>query len=68
MPKKVRELEAALARAGFVRESGKGSHRKWTHAASGAYALISGQPGHDAHRYQERQVRDAIHHSQTHQP
>lgn len=59
MPRKVRELEADLARAGFSRQSGKGSHRKWIHR-SGAKVTISGQPGDDAKRYQEDLVRDAI--------
>ncbi|MDR1192317.1 MAG: type II toxin-antitoxin system HicA family toxin [Verrucomicrobiales bacterium] len=59
MPKKIRELEQELKHAGFVWESGKGSHRKWRHA-SGVAVFMSGQPGHDAQRYQEKQVRLGI--------
>jgi predicted RNA binding protein YcfA (HicA-like mRNA interferase family) len=59
MPRKIRELEADLARAGFTRQSGKGSHRKWAHP-SGAKVTMSGLPGDDAKRYQEDLVRDAI--------
>ncbi len=31
MPRKLRELEADLARAGFIKKPAKGSHRKWIH-------------------------------------
>ena len=59
MPKKIRELEASLKKAGFVCIPGKGSHRKWWHS-TGALAVMSGKPGNDARRYQEREVADAI--------
>ena len=61
MPRKVRELEAELAREGFVRRSGKGSHRRWEHPVGpGNTVTIAGQAGADAAPYQERQVREAI--------
>jgi hypothetical protein len=41
------------------KEAGKGSHRKWRHQ-NGVYVVMSGNAGHDAHRYQERQVVAAI--------
>lgn len=64
MPKKIRELEAALKKAGFLCFPGKGSHRKWKHA-SGAQFNMSGNPGHDAKRYQEKGVVEEIQKSQS---
>jgi predicted RNA binding protein YcfA (HicA-like mRNA interferase family) len=60
MPRKIRELEADLAKAGFTRHSGKGSHRHWTHPKVKLPITISGQPGDDAQPYQETEVRRAI--------
>jgi predicted RNA binding protein YcfA (HicA-like mRNA interferase family) len=60
MPRKVRELEADLRKAGFTRQSGKGSHRRWVHTLYPGHVAISGQEGDDAKRYQERQVAEAI--------
>jgi predicted RNA binding protein YcfA (HicA-like mRNA interferase family) len=60
MPRKVRELEADLARAGFTRQPGKGSHRKWLHPKYKGSVTISGQPGADARHYQEEKVAAAI--------
>ncbi len=59
MPKKIRELEAELQRAGFAWSAGKGSHRKWRHP-TGSLAILSGKAGDDAKRYQEKQVAAAI--------
>jgi len=58
MPRKIRELETDLARAGFTKKPGKGSHRKWIHPK--AKVNISGRPGDDAQPYQEQDVREAI--------
>ena len=55
MPRKVRELVAALIRAGFVERGGKGSHRNLLHPA-GVRITLSGRPGDDAKRYQEQEV------------
>jgi predicted RNA binding protein YcfA (HicA-like mRNA interferase family) len=52
MPRKIRELEAELQRAGFIKRPAKGSHRKWIHPK--ASVTISGHPGNDAARYQEQ--------------
>ena len=60
MPRKIRELEADLARAGFTKRPGKGSHRVWEHPKVLDGVAISGQPGGDAKPYQERDVREAI--------
>ncbi|MDR0901709.1 MAG: type II toxin-antitoxin system HicA family toxin [Opitutaceae bacterium] len=61
MPRKLRELIADLRRAGFEERPGKGSHRRFYHAASGANITLSGHnEGVDAHRYQERQLKDAM--------
>jgi len=58
-------LVAELERAGFVLASaGKGSHRKFRHPRFPGSLILSGQSGQsgdDAHFYQERLVRNAIH-------
>lgn len=59
MPRKVRELIRDLLRAGFVDRGGKGSHRNFTHP-NGAHVTISGQPGHDAKPYQEKDLERAF--------
>ena len=59
MPKKIRELEASLKKAGFICTPGKGSHRKWRHP-SGAFFLMSGGAGQDAKHYQEKEVSEEI--------
>ena len=59
MPRKVRQLIADLAKAGFVNRGGKGSHRNFTHPR-GARVTISGSAGEDAKHYQERDVRRAL--------
>jgi predicted RNA binding protein YcfA (HicA-like mRNA interferase family) len=59
MPRKVRQLISDLERAGFVNRGGKGSHRNYFHGR-GIRLTLSGNPGHDAKPYQERDVRRAI--------
>jgi predicted RNA binding protein YcfA (HicA-like mRNA interferase family) len=59
MPKKIRELIQSLKKAGFVDRGGKGSHRNFTHP-EGKMITISGKPGHDAKKYQERDVKKVI--------
>jgi predicted RNA binding protein YcfA (HicA-like mRNA interferase family) len=59
MPRKLRELIADLERAGFINRGGKGSHRNYIHPR-GARITLSGQPGADAHHYQEKEVRRKI--------
>jgi predicted RNA binding protein YcfA (HicA-like mRNA interferase family) len=59
MPRKIRQLIAALERAGFVNQGGKGSHRKFTHP-TGPRVTISGNAGDDAKHYQERDLRQAL--------
>lgn len=58
MPKKIRELEKMLKKAGFENRGGKGSHRNYT--KDGLVVTISGKSGDDAKIYQERQVDAAI--------
>ena len=60
MPRKVRELIAELERHGFVSRGGKGSHRNYSHPRVVRPVTISGQPGDDAKRYQEKAVEAAI--------
>ena len=59
MPKKIKELIRELAKAGFVSRGDKGSHRNYSHP-QGAKITLSGNPSHDAKRYQERDVKNAI--------
>ena len=59
MPKKIKELIRELVKAGFVSRGGKGSHRNYSHPL-GAKITLSGNPSHDAKRYQERDVENAI--------
>lgn len=59
MPRKVRELIRDLERAGFVNRGGKGSHRNFMHPR-GLRITVSGNPGADAKRYQERDVEQAL--------
>jgi predicted RNA binding protein YcfA (HicA-like mRNA interferase family) len=62
VPRKIRQLVADLEQAGFVLVSGgKGSHRKFRHARFPGAVILSGQSGDDAHHYQEKLVRNAIH-------
>jgi len=62
VPRKIRELVADLERAGFVLfPGGKGSHRKFRHPKLPGSVILSGHDGDDAHHYQEKQVRNAIH-------
>jgi len=59
MPKTIRELIRDLEKAGFEDRGGKGSHRNFSHP-NGAKVTLSGNPSHDAKRYQERDVEKAI--------
>jgi predicted RNA binding protein YcfA (HicA-like mRNA interferase family) len=59
VPPKIRELEARLRAAGFVRQASRGSHRKWVHP-SGRFVIVSGGAGDDAKKYQEAQIQEAI--------
>lgn len=59
MPQKIRQLIAQLQKAGFVSRGGKGSHRNFVHS-KGLRLTLSGSPGQDAKRYQERDVQRAI--------
>lgn len=59
MPKKIRELIKMLEKAGYVNRGGKGSHRNFSHP-QGRPVTLSGNPGDDAKRYQERVVEQAL--------
>jgi predicted RNA binding protein YcfA (HicA-like mRNA interferase family) len=61
MPLKVRQLKAALSKAGFMSRSAKGSHTYWEHSRyPDLYITISGHDGSDAEKYQERDVKKLI--------
>ena len=59
MPRKIRQLIADLEKAGFESRGGKGSHRNFIHP-KGLRVTVSGNAGHDARHYQEREVRRAL--------
>ena len=59
MPPKVRELIAELERNGFINRGGKGSHRNFEHPL-GERVTISGKPGDDARKYQEKLVKNSL--------
>lgn len=59
MPRKIRDLIRDLKKAGFVDCGGKGSHRNFAHP-KGSKITLSGNPSHDAKKYQERDVSKAI--------
>ena len=52
MPKKIREIIAALIAAGFREQAGagKGSHRKFVHERYAGIVTVSGNAGDDAKR------------------
>jgi predicted RNA binding protein YcfA (HicA-like mRNA interferase family) len=60
VPRKIRELIGDLEAAGFVNRGGKGSHRNFAHSKVSKTITISGNPGDDAKRYQEKAIRAAI--------
>jgi predicted RNA binding protein YcfA (HicA-like mRNA interferase family) len=64
MPRKIRELFSDLERAGFVNRGGKGSHRNFEHP-TGVRTTLSGKPGDDAKKYQEREVKKVIEESKS---
>jgi predicted RNA binding protein YcfA (HicA-like mRNA interferase family) len=59
VPQKIRELIEQLQAAGFINRGGRGSHRNFIHP-SGLRITISGKPGSDAKKYQERDVARVI--------
>jgi len=65
MPRKVRELISELEGNGFENRGGKGSHRNFVHPKVTRPVTISGNPGDDAKKYQERVVKRAIEESST---
>ena len=63
MPKKVRELKAMVAKAGYVLQSGrgKGSHTYWKHPLLPEEPLtIPGKDGDDAPLYLEKNIQRVL--------
>jgi len=60
MPKKVREMESQIAKAGWINRGGKGSHRNWVHPLTGVVLTVSGKSGSDCPHYLERQIKKAL--------
>ena len=65
MTRKVRELIEELEGSGFENRGGKGSHRNFVHPNVTRPITISGNPGDDAKKYQERAVKRAIEESKS---
>lgn len=65
MPPKLKELIAALERAGFINRKGKGSHRNFVHPRVSRPITLSGVPGDDAKHYQIRAVNRAVEESKS---
>ena len=67
MPGKVRQLVADLVAAGWrlAPGAGKGSHRKFRHPRLRYVIILSGNDGHDAHRYQEKDVHQGVNDAQA---
>ncbi len=61
MPPKIRELKAALKKAGFSSRPGKGSHTVWEHPKLPKLRVtISGKDGDDARHYLIEEVQAAL--------
>jgi predicted RNA binding protein YcfA (HicA-like mRNA interferase family) len=61
MPPKIRQLKAALTKAGCYVRPGKGSHPVWQHAAlPGLEVTLAGRDGDDAKPYQEKDVKNLL--------
>jgi len=61
MPPKIRQLKAALSKAGFYSRSAKGSHAVWIHPKFPEIRVtLSGKDGNDAQRYQIEDVQEAL--------
>ena len=61
MPVKIRQLKADLRKAGFDSRPGKGSYVVFRHPLVPALEVtIAGQDGDDAHKYQIKEVRNAL--------
>jgi predicted RNA binding protein YcfA (HicA-like mRNA interferase family) len=60
MPKKIREVEKLVAKAGWINRGGKGSHRNYVHPTTGAVVTVCGKAGDDCPRYLERQIKKAL--------
>jgi len=61
MPRKLRELRAALKRAGCSVDRQAGSHQIWEHTLVPDFNVnLAGQDGADAKDYQEKQTREML--------
>jgi len=60
VPKKVREMEKLIAKAGWIYRGGKGSHRNWLHPRTGSIVTVCGKAGDDCPKYLEHQINKAL--------
>ncbi len=63
MPKKIRELKAMVAKAGYILQPGrgKGSHTYWKHPLLSEEPLtIPGKDGDDAPLYLEKNIQRVL--------
>lgn len=57
---KIRNLKAALRKAGFISRQGKGSHTVWRHLDYTKNVVLAGKDKDDAPRYLQREVNVAL--------
>ena len=60
MPRKIREVEKLVAKAGWIHRGGKSSHRNYVHPTTGAVVTVCGKSGDDCPRYLECQIKKAL--------
>lgn len=63
MPRKIRQLQADLRRAGFRKlpKRGKGDHSLWQHTTVRAAIVgLDGKDSDDAKRYMEQNLKEAL--------
>ena len=60
MPRKIRELEAELRKAGAHKVSQEGSHAKWKHSLVPEGISLAGHSGKDAKAYEEKLVKTLL--------
>ncbi len=61
MPPKIRQLKAALRKAGFSQIRTRGSHTTWSHPSLPHIPVtLSGNDGKDAKPYQIKDVQNAL--------
>lgn len=61
LPRKKRDIRRDFRAAGFRERQGKGDHTVFSHPLLPKNYAVDGRDGADAERYDERNLRDALH-------